>query len=104
MRLEAAQFVRRFLLHVLPGGFQRIRYYGRLSHPGRRANLALCRRLLAAPAVPCPPAPATCRERYEKLPGQSLWECPVCHQERMLRIERRPPSCWPKAPAPCHSS
>jgi transposase len=52
MTLDAAEFIRRFLLHVLPDGFQRIRHYGFLANSQRRAKLALIRRLLdAAPAA-----------------------------------------------------
>jgi hypothetical protein len=46
MTLEAGEFLRRFLLHVLPGGFHRIRHYGLLANPVRRANLAKVRELL----------------------------------------------------------
>ena len=46
MTLETGEFMRRFLLHVLPGGFQRIRHYGLLANPVRRANLAKVRDLL----------------------------------------------------------
>jgi hypothetical protein len=51
MTLEAGEFMRRFLLHVLPGGFHRIRHYGLLANPVRRQNLASIRALLHAPAV-----------------------------------------------------
>jgi len=46
MTLETDEFVRRFLLHVLPGGFHRIRHYGLLANPSRRENLAKIRELL----------------------------------------------------------
>ncbi|MFM0126203.1 transposase, partial [Paraburkholderia sp. RL18-101-BIB-B] len=46
MTLEAGEFMRRFLLHVLPGGFHRIRHYGLLANPVRRASLAKVRALL----------------------------------------------------------
>ncbi len=48
-RLEIAEFIRRFLLHVLPDGFQRIRHYGFLANSRRAAKLALCRGLLDEP-------------------------------------------------------
>jgi hypothetical protein len=51
MTLEAGEFMRRFLLHVLPGGFHRIRHYGLLANPVRRQNLASIRALLHAAAV-----------------------------------------------------
>ena len=46
MTLAAEEFMRRFLLHVLPGGFHRIRHYGLLANGARTANLALARALL----------------------------------------------------------
>jgi hypothetical protein len=49
LRLEIAEFIRRFLLHVLPDGFQRIRHYGFLANSHRAEKLALCRRLLDVP-------------------------------------------------------
>jgi hypothetical protein len=50
MSLDADEFMRRFLLHVLPSGFQRIRHYGFLANRCRLAKLTRCRQLLAAPA------------------------------------------------------
>ena len=52
MSLAAGEFMRRFLLHVLPTGFHRIRHYGLLANAGRKENLALARELLKAPALP----------------------------------------------------
>jgi hypothetical protein len=49
MTLEAGEFIRRFLIHVLPKGFHRIRHYGLLASGGRKANIAHARQLLAAP-------------------------------------------------------
>jgi Putative transposase len=51
MTLEAEEFIRRFLLHVLPEGFQRIRYYGFLANRYREKKLALCRELLGMPKL-----------------------------------------------------
>ena len=53
MTLAADEFIRRFLLHVLPDGFQRIRYYGFLGNRYRAQKLARCRELLGMP-VPEP--------------------------------------------------
>ena len=50
MTLDAGEFMRRFLLHVLPGGFHRIRHYGLLANGCRKTNLALARQLLSAPS------------------------------------------------------
>ena len=100
MTLEAEEFIRRFLLHVLPEGFQRIRYYGLLANRYREQKLALCRELLDMP-TPEPPSlegAKDYRKRYEELTGSSLSQCPVCHQGRMLTIEilpRSPPRKMP---------
>jgi Putative transposase len=94
MTLQAEEFIRRFLLHVLPEGFQRIRYYGFLANRYREQKLARCRELLGMPA-PEPAASEVSKdysERYKELTGSSLWECPVCHQGRMLVIETLPRS------------
>jgi hypothetical protein len=49
MTLSAEEFIRRFLLHVLPKGFHRIRHYGLLASAGCKANIARARELMAAP-------------------------------------------------------
>src|SRR6201987_1758399 len=74
MTVEAEEFIRRFLLHVLPEGFQRIRYYGFLANRYREEKLARRRELLSMPA---PEQPALenakdYRERYQELIGPSL--------------------------------
>ena len=94
MTLQAQEFIRRFLFHVLPEGFQRIRYYGFLANRYREQKLTRCRELLGMPA-PGPAASETSTDyskRYEELTGSSLWKCPVCHQGRMLVIEILPRS------------
>jgi hypothetical protein len=58
MTLAAGEFMRRFLLHVLPRGFHRIRHYGLLANASRRHNLAVARELLQQPA----PQPAECKD------------------------------------------
>lgn len=49
MPLQATEFIRRFLMHVLPGGFMRIRHYGLLANRCRQASLSVIRQLLSAP-------------------------------------------------------
>ena len=89
MTLPAMEFIRRFLLHVLPAGFHRIRYYGFLGNRVRRDKLALCRRLLHMPAqVTTEERPSTdYRDRCEILTGVSLRACPVCAAGHMRVIE-----------------
>ncbi len=89
MTLPTGEFIRRFLLHVLPTGFHRIRYYGLLGNRHRRAQLTRCRQLLGTPApeTPAAPLPADYRDRYETLTGRSLRDCPICHDGHMRGIE-----------------
>ena len=61
MTLTADEFIRRFLLHVLPKGFHRIRHYGLFASAGRKANVARARELLAVPP-PAMPSPADTQE------------------------------------------
>jgi len=88
MTLEAHEFIRRFLLHVLPSGFQRIRHYGFLANRVREAKLAQCRKLLGepAPSLPVPQDGPDYREVYETLTGKSLRTCPVCREGHMVQI------------------
>jgi Putative transposase/Transposase zinc-binding domain len=100
MCLEAQEFIRRFLLHVLPSGLQRIRHYGFLANRYRVVKLAHCRQLLAAPApaAKLPEACADYRDRYELLTGKSLRDCPQCGHGRMICIETFLPGALPRAP------
>ena len=89
MTLRAHEFIRRFLLHVLPDGFHRIRYYGFLGNRYRKEKLDKCRHLLEM-ACPEENVPAVqsqdYRDRYEVLTGSSLRDCPVCHRGRMIVV------------------
>ena len=100
LSIEAGEFVRRFLLHVLPSGFQRIRHYGWLANRSRAVKLERCRHLLDVPA-PVPVSadePADYRDRYQRLTGVSLWECPHCHCGRMVCVETLQPGALPRGP------
>jgi putative transposase/transposase-like zinc-binding protein len=103
MTLTAEEFLRRFLLHVLPLGFQRIRYYGFLGNRYREEKLAQCRSLLQVngtiPEKADAEAPADYREQYEALTAVSLQSCPVCHRGRMLILEQLSP-CRTPEPTP----
>ncbi len=91
MTLATDEFIRRFLLHVLPHGFHRIRHYGLLASGGRRDNLARARELLAAPQ----PAPAAPDETLE--PSDHRPPCPCCGG-RMIIIETFERCSQPRAP------
>jgi len=97
MSLRGDEFIRRFLIHVLPDGFHRIRYFGFLGNSHRARKLALCRELLRmAPTAPADP-PADYRDRYEALTGLSLRQCPHCLTGTMVVIGciERPRLCQP---------
>ena len=89
MTLSANEFIRRFLLYVLPRGFHRIRHYGLLASTARHDNLALARRLLAVTPKPEVPEP-------EVEPGTCA-PCPCCGG-RMIVIESFPRWSQPRAP------
>ena len=78
MTLAVDEFIRRFLLHVLPGGFHRIRHYGYLANGHCVAKLALCRQLLAAPTPVRDTPAADYRERMRQLTGRAVDVCPCC--------------------------
>ena len=83
MTLEAVEFLRRFLLHVLPKSFMRIRHFGFLANRVRRTALALCRRFLGS-ATPIHKSPGPVR-------GEATGPtCPQCNGGRMVAIRRLP--------------
>jgi hypothetical protein len=92
MDLEADEFIRRFLLHVLPEGFQRIRYYGFLANRDRRNKLALCRQLLGMQTSSQTTSIKDYRQRYQELTGRSLTLCPRCQKGQMVIVESLPPA------------
>jgi hypothetical protein len=95
MTLPTHEFIRRFLMHVLPKGVHRIRHYGLFANGNRVANIARARELLAVPArVNTPPE----TDQLRMLPTP----CPCCGG-RMIIIETFARGCQPKhrpAPAP----
>jgi hypothetical protein len=94
MTLKTDEFIRRFLLHVLPRGFQRIRQFGFLANRRRRYKLPLCRTLLGAAASPTitnPPLPRDYQSLYQTVTGQSLKQCPACRAGTMKLTQFLPP-------------
>src|SRR5215831_662280 len=77
MDLEVDEFLRRFLLHIVPDGFVRIRHFGFLANRRRRMALAQCRALLAQPAPPAA-RPESVRDLMLRLTGLDIERCPVC--------------------------
>ena len=106
MTLSGSEFVRRFLLHVLPKGFMRIRYFGYLANRQRHEKLAHCRRLLGeagpTPVADSSPAPTAPHAMNNDQAEQVV--CPAC-QQGALRIvfqwdRYSPAASHPLAPAP----
>lgn len=100
MTLDASEFIRRFLLHILPDGFVKIRHYGILSNRNRKSKLAQCMRLLGANPL------NQDREKHRE-PWQDLLEritgidprvCPYCGKGKMVLKEVLNPSAFPLPP------
>jgi hypothetical protein len=98
MTLPVAEFMRRFLLHVLPSGFHRIRHYGLLANAARVENLARARALLAAPLSPliAVPGPAS-EDTPPDAPTDNARPCPCCGAP-MVIIEIFTRGQGPRAP------
>lgn len=78
MTVTAEEFLRRFLLHVLPHGFVRIRFFGFLANRQRRTLLPICQQLLRMPRPTCPNA------ALPKVSSAALWQCPRCGGSMLL--------------------
>ena len=90
MTLATSEFIRRFLSHVLPKGFHRIRYYGLLAKSSCAENLARARELLAVPK----PQVLTDDDGSSNEPSTTAHPCPCCGG-RMIIIETFAPGCQP---------
>ena len=92
MTLDAVEFIRRFLLHVLPSGFMHIRHYGFLSNRNRKEKLPLCRILIEANEADQTSSASPEAETYDILKIDDLSICPSCKKGRMVMIERLNPN------------
>ena len=99
MTLDAGEFIRRFLLHVLPRGFTRLRHYGLLANRGRARKLALCRALLAQPD-PEPREPESPEAMMLRLTGIDITVCRACGQGTLRRILTLAPQTHARMPGP----
>ena len=89
LTLAATEFIRRFMMHVLPRGFVRIRYYGFLANAHREEQLQRIRQLLGAPqpAVPDEPSSDLSQDPIEPAPDQ---RCPHCREGLMRAVDIAP--------------
>jgi len=94
MTLDAVEFIRRFLLHVLPDRFVRIRYFGLLANGHRTENTALCRELLAVAQAAGTSflTKLDWPQMLHTLTGENPLSCPLCHRGHMIVVESLPPS------------
>lgn len=96
MTLTGVEFLRRFLLHLLPKNFVRIRHFGLLANRVRKAKLARCRELLAAPEPPTVPSDHTPDNPHpETTEDAAARRCPTCGVGRLCWVRELPPSFTP---------
>ena len=93
MTLDADEFIRRFLIHVLPDRFHRIRHYGLFANANRAGNIALARRLLGL--LDTPPSSGDSDGTENPHQGNEWNACPCCGG-RMIIIETFEPGCQPR--------
>lgn len=90
LTLDAPEFIRRFLLHVLPDGFMRIRHFGFLANRAKKRALPQCRKLLGLhPALPQLPK-RSAQELLRQLTGIDLSRCPSCKHGTMIVVGELP--------------
>jgi len=88
MTLKADEFIRRFLLHVLPSRYVRIRHFGMLANRNRKEAITSCREILrSGKPVTKEKKQETWQEQLLRISGFDVNICPVCKKGRMLRVE-----------------
>jgi hypothetical protein len=100
MTLDADEFIRRFLLHILPDSFMRIRHFGFLSNRYKARNLAIIRTLIGQPPSEKQP-PKTPAELVQEWTGVDFSRCPCCHVGTLRHQQRLPPSHSDHDPPSC---
>jgi len=93
--LNAQEFIRRFLLHVLPDGFMRIRHFGFLANRSKKQALAQCRRLLKIEAALPETPKESAKDLLLRITGIDLSRCPSCHRGTMIVVAELPPISSP---------
>jgi len=90
MTLDAHEFIRRFLLHILPDGFMRVRHFGFLANRSKKQALTQCRKLLKLdPALPQSPNQSAI-DLLREITGVDLSRCPCCHKGTMIVVGELP--------------
>ncbi|KMQ52210.1 transposase [Chitinispirillum alkaliphilum] len=91
MTLSAVEFIRRFLLHVLPGGFMRIRHFGLFANRDRRENINLCRKLMGEYAVAAKETIGSWWEQILERTGKNPLICQRCKRGLLKLVLIIPP-------------
>jgi hypothetical protein len=95
MTLDALEFIRRFLLHILPQRFVKIRHYGLLSNRNRQTLINKCKALLGQlSSSKETPKPEGWKELLLKITGKDVSICPCCNTGKMVEIKRLKPQCY----------
>jgi hypothetical protein len=90
LNLKAKEFIRRYLLHILPRGFMKIRYFGFLAHANKKMCIPLLRLLINPNAEIAEKLTETVQEMMLRLTGVDLSLCPECGKGKMVYIEDLP--------------
>jgi len=90
MTLNADEFIRRFLLHVLPSGFMKIRYFGFLANTNKKKCVPLLRKLIDPSAQVPEIITETVQEMMLRLTGEDITCCPQCQKGRMVKVRKLP--------------
>jgi hypothetical protein len=99
MSLDASEFIRRFLLHILPDGFVKIRHYGILSNRNRKRKLARCKKLLGVDgSQEHEQGKESWQELLERITGHDPRICPFCGKGTMVLKQVLIPSPFPMPP------
>ena len=86
LALQPAQFIRRFLLHILPSGFMRIRHYGLIANRAKRTKLAAVRAALDHPPAAQAQQPESVEAFWLRVAKLDIHQCAHCHTGRMVVI------------------
>jgi hypothetical protein len=87
MTLDAEEFIRRFLLHVIPKGFMRVRHYGFLANHSKDC-LSKCRQLIGLTPAPPPPPQRSTEELMLALTGIDIHRCPLCQKGTLVWVSQ----------------
>ena len=90
LTLPVEEFIHRFLLHILPNGFMKIRYFGFLAHTNKRKSIPLLRQLIGSSAELPEKIEETIQEMMLRLTGEDISTCPECKKGKMIIIKELP--------------